>query len=332
MCYKKEKHDILNQKLADKLENVPDFISDFFDRYKSAATKNCNWGYIRDLLNWMIYKRYINKENISYIMPEDLNKITSNNIVKYLNDLKSGISGRQNSLESIRTKKNVFSSFWNYLFLNKYVDDNVIRHIPAHLYKSENTNKEIIVPTDEEIEDFVSNLKSENQNEYRKIRNLTIVKLIMGSGIRSEELINIDINDLYLDGDRPYIMILGKGKTEVYDKVFISKEARDYLIEYIKVRDIFIKENNIMDNALFLSNNKKRISKTSITSFFDKYSGGKIYPHALRHWVGTELYKKTKDIVLVQRQLRHNSLETAAKYYVNMDENVIADAISKLNN
>lgn len=54
MCYKEEKHKHLSIKLAEKLKDVPDFISDFFDRYKSATTKNCNWGYIRDLLQWLI--------------------------------------------------------------------------------------------------------------------------------------------------------------------------------------------------------------------------------------------------------------------------------------
>ena len=72
------------------------------------------------------------------------------------------------------------------------------------------------------------------------------------------------------------------------------------------------------------------MSKTSITSFFNRYSDGNIFPHALRHWVGTKLYEQTKDIVLVQKQLRHSSLETAAKYYVHMDEDIIADAMAGL--
>ena len=50
----------------------------------------------------------------------------------------------------------------------------------------------------------------------------------------------------------------------------------------------------------------------------------------LRHWVGSKLYEETKDIVLVQRQLRHKNLETAARYYVHMDESTIADAVLDL--
>lgn len=330
MCYKEEKHKHISIKLSEKLKDVPDFIADFFERYKSAATKNCSWGYIRDLLQWLIAKNYIVKKSISEIAIEDMDKITSNHVVKYLNELKAGMTGRKNSLDSICTKKNVFSAFWNYMFLNKYVSDNVIRHIPSHLYKSEVTQKEVKVPTDEQVENFLCRLNDGNNNEFNIIRNLAIVKLIMGSGIRSEELINLDVKDLYLKEERPYIMVLGKGKLEQYDKVFISKEAKLYVEDYLKQREIFIRENNIDDSALFLSNERRRISKDVMTNFFNRYSEGQIFPHMLRHWVGTKLYEKTKDIVKVQRQLRHSSLETAAKYYVHINEDDIADAMAEL--
>ena len=84
MCYKEDKHKQLNIKLTEKLENIPDFIVDFFDGYKSAATKNCNWGYIRDLLEWLIEKGYIKKSDISKITADDMNSVTSKHIVKYL--------------------------------------------------------------------------------------------------------------------------------------------------------------------------------------------------------------------------------------------------------
>lgn len=339
MCYKEERHRKLSINLNERLINVPDFISDFFDRYKSAATKNCNWGYIRGLLEWLLKKNYIAKDGISKITIEDMKNITSNHIIKYLNELKSGINGKKNSLDSICTKKNVFSAFWNYMFLNKYVDDNIIRHIPGKLYKSEATQKIVRLPTQEQVEDFICRLNDGNGNEFNIIRNVTIVKLILGSGIRSEELINIDVKDLFLEGgekqdghitEKPFINVLGKGKTEQYDSVYISQDAKICLEEYLKSRKIFLKENSIDSDALFLSNEKKRISKNVMTNLFKRYSDGKINPHMLRHWVGTKLYEQTCDIVLVQKQLRHSNLETAAKYYVHISEDKIADAMAEL--
>lgn len=330
MCYKEEKHRQLSINLTEKLKNVPLFIADFFDRYKSAATKNCNWGYIRDLLQWLIERKYIIKKSISDITPNDMDAVTSNHIIKYLNDLKDGITCRKNLLDSICTKKNVFSAFWNYMFLNKYVSDNIIRHIPGHLYKSEITQKEVKIPTDNQVRDFLDNIDNEKSGEFTIMRNTAIVKLILGSGIRSEELINLDVEDLHLNVKRPYIMVLGKGNIEQKDKVFISLQAMDYMREYMKKRRKFLADKFETEKAVFISERMGRLSKTPITSFFDRYSHGEINPHMLRHWVGSELYKNTKDIVLVQRQLRHKDLETAAKYYVHIDESVIADSMAEM--
>ena len=331
MCYKVEKQRKIEQKLAEELKNVPGFIADFFDRYKSSATKKINWIYIRDMLNWMLSNGCIKKDSISDITVKDMNDITSNNVIKYLNELKNGILGRANSLDSINTKKNVFSAFWNYLRQNKCVEENIIAHIPSNLYKSEKKFKEVEIPTDEEVEKFLISITTGNKNEFNIIRNIAIVQLIKGSGIRSEELINMDVSDLRLyEEDRPYMMVLGKGNIQEYDKVYMSEQARINMKEYLKIRSLFVNEREIKNEALFLSNENNRLSKGAITGFFRKYSDETIYPHMLRHWVGSKLYQETKDIVLVQRQLRHKNLETAARYYVHMDESVIANAVLAL--
>ena len=331
MCYKEERHRKTTIQLEEKFKEVPGFITSFFVRYKSATTKNCNWGYIRGLLQWLLNRNYICKNEISGIMPEDLNKITPEYITEYFISLQEGIIGKKNSLDSINTKKNVFGAFWGYLVKRKYVEDNIIYDDSLkRRFKLEEKQKEVKVPTDEQLERFIRNLHDGNNNEFDIIRNLAIVKLLLGSGIRSEELLNLDVGHLYLDEEKPYIMVLGKGNIEHYDKVFISQDAKTYLQDYLKSRDIFVRENNIIDNALFLSNEKRRISKKVMTNLFDRYSDKEINPHMLRHWVGTKLYERTKDIVLVQKQLRHKNLETAAKYYVHMDEDKIADAMSGL--
>lgn len=72
------------------------------------------------------------------------------------------------------------------------------------------------------------------------------------------------------------------------------------------------------------------MSKTAITSFFDTYSDGKINPHMLRHWVGTELFKKTRNILVAQAQLRHKNSSTTTDYYVHKDKNEQQNAVFTL--
>lgn len=332
MCYKEEKQARTARNLKEKISDMPIFIQEFFNRQKSKATSNMYWTYIRDMLQWMIDNGYIKKNDITQVEESDLDNLTSNNIIAYLDDLQNGITVKKNAQSTIDTKKNALGSFWTYLSTHHYVYDNIVRLIPGGRFSVETSNEErvVTVPTDTELEEFLVRLNDGNGNEFNIIRNMSIVKLIMGSGIRSEELINLDICDLCLEEENPYIMVLGKGKQNKKDKVYISDNARDYLMEYLIVRQYFMKENNFIDSALFLSNERRRMGKTAITNFFSKYSDGKINPHMLRHWVGTELYQKTKDIVLVQRQLRHSSLETAAKYYVHMSEDTIAEAVAGL--
>lgn len=331
MCYKTEEHKAIAIKLSEKMSDVPRFISNYFMRYKSEESKLTYWGYIKNLLQWLIDNHIIVADTISNISPDDLNIVQSVDITNYLTELKQGINGAANTFSSIGTKKNVFGAFWTYMTNEKIVENNVVKYISKSLFKSETTDYEVKVPTKIQLKSFIENLQKGNGNEFDCIRNLTIVQLMLGSGIRSEELIGLDIDDLYLDTESPYITVLGKGKKEIKDEVLISSKAKEYLEKYLIKRNEFIAERNITNEpALFLSNYNKRISKTPITKFFKQYSNGEINPHMLRHWVGTEIYRKTHDIVLVQRQLRHKKVETAARYYIHVDKKNISSVMAKL--
>lgn len=327
MCYKDERYKKLANILSEKMVNAPRFVCNYFTRYKSEASKVVYWGYIENMLQWLC-ANCISVNSISEITPELMNQVTSIDIINYLNSLKNGVNCVPNTLNTIGTKKNVLSAFWSYLVEQKLVDENIIKQIPGHLYKSEITNHVVKIPTEDQLENFMKKLEQGNGNDFDCSRNMAIVQLFLGSGIRSEELIGLDVSDLYLDGVCPYIMILDKGKREIKDKVFISLKAKYYLEDYLIKRDEFITKHGLEDeNALFLSNRKNRISKTPIAEFFKSYSDGQINPHMLRHWVGTEIYQKTKDIILVQKQLRHRLLEKAIEYYVPVENEDLAYVI-----
>ena len=322
MCYKQQMQNRIFHNIDKKLESYPDFIKEFFNLKKSAKTANCQFGFVSDLLNWLLTNKHI-----EIISSEELDKVTSNHIIKYLKHLQTGENCRANSLESIGTKKAVFCGLWEYMYQHDIVRKNVIRLIPSNLFKAEKTSHEIKIPTEEQIQAFISSIEASHFSEDYIIRNLAIVYLIMGSGIRSEELIGLDIGDIFLDEDFPYISVLGKGHQQEKTSVKISESAAYHLRKYIDRRDGI---NPYNDNALFLSNRGTRLSKSAIDNIFNSCSNGKISPHQLRHWVGTELYAKTLDIKLVQTQLRHKNLETAAKYYVRLDDNKLTQAVWEL--
>jgi len=322
MSYKQELQRDLDIKVQKKLEFYPQFVKEYFDRIESSKTKNVNFGYIKHLFDWLIDNKIITD-----VSKEQLNKVTTANIINYLNGLNKGIGCNINSSSTVNTKKKVINAFWNFLELYEHVNYNVLRKIPKGKYKVEvsNTGIDIKIPTKEELDTFIGNIISD-MNEDFGLRNLAIVRLFLGSGIRSEELIGLDLDDLFLDNHPQHIMIMGKGYYEVKSRVIINNEAKENLIKYLEVRN---KLENIIDkNALFISNQKTRLSKSAIDNMFNRYSNNTITPHMLRHWYGTELYNKTnKDILAVQKQLRHKNIETAVKYYVKIDESKFIDTV-----
>jgi site-specific recombinase XerC len=232
-----------------------------------------------------------------------------------------GLDGKKLTLNTVSTKKNIISGFWSYLVDKGYVNRNVVTKSVNSKYKAK--DKEVEVPTDEELEAFISNIYN-IKSEIIAIRDVAIVKLLKGSGIREEELVGLDIGDIYFNTLEPHIKVLGKGNQgeENKDKVPVSQEAIEAVNEYLKYRNELPGISDI--NALFISekmdkNTKKRrrITESAVKEFFDKYSGKTIHPHMLRHYVGTKMYENTgHDIVGVSKQLRHKSVVTTSKAYV----------------
>jgi site-specific recombinase XerC len=325
MCYKTEKQKKEKLKLKEKINDLPKFIKDYFSYLNSNVTKLNNCGIIRSFLEWLISEGII-KNSIVNITPSDLSLVTDIDLIEYL-------SGLNNSLSSINTKKNVISGFWAYLLDKEYVKTNIVNKKLHDKFKAK--DKEVVVPTDEDIYQFIVNINN-IKNETIALRNIAIVRLFMGSGIRIEELVGLDVIDLHFENeDEPYVVVMGKGIQDEDDKqnVAINKAAMDAINDYLQVRNTIpdIKETK----ALFISEqlNKEtgkrtRVAQSSIQDFFRKYSNGAIHPHLLRHYAGTKMYENSNDIVAVAAQLRHGDVNTSRKFYIKNNKSATYKALN----
>ena len=326
MSYKSEKNVKIEKKLESKYKMLPSFIIDYFDTLNSPVTRNCNFGQIKSLFDFLIEQDII-RSNMNEITPDDLQMVKTKDIAKYLDSLKQ--KGEQPG--SILTKRAIFSGLWHYLAMNNYVDSNIVLHINKNRFKESKSNlakfhaaneemtngkNAIKLPADDQIYNFIVALAKGNKNHFDTYRNFCIVMLLLTTGIRSEELIGLDVSSLKLGGKHPYIEIIGKGKTvEDGVNIYFDRSGMIKIIgNYLDLRERYLSGKD--ENALFVSNRLQRLSKTSIRSFFDRYSNNTITPHMLRHWHGTKLYQSTKDLILVQNQMRHSDPKTTAVYYV----------------
>lgn len=157
-------------------------------------------------------------------------------------------------------------------------------------------------------------------HDKTRTRDLAILTLLLGTGIRVSECVGLNIEDV--DFKNNGIKIHRKGGAEVV--VYFGEEVRKALMEYlIERQQISAMEGSL--NALFLSLQNRRISVRSVENMVKKYSSlvtslKHITPHKLRSTYGTALYRETGDIYLVADVLGHKDVNTTKKHYAAIDD------------
>lgn len=316
MCYKDEVQKKNAGKLQKKFEesNVPLFIKDYFYNLNSEAGKLNYYSVIISMLNWMIDSNRIKRESVSGITESDINSLSKTDMIVYLETLiENGTSP-----STINTKKNILSSFWSHLVDEGICDKNIIHSIPKSKFKIKKKNN-AKVPLPEDMMEMMEKIKKKKDDFVRE-RNLMIVRVLKGTGLRESELAGLDLKDLYLDDSKPYITVMGKGVyyTQDAESVLVSKDAKLAFEEWLDIRNKV--ENIIDDDAVFINKNGKRLSEDNIQAIFRNYSGGKITPHMMRHLYATVLYQESgHDAAFVQEQLRHSDVNTTLGTYAAGD-------------
>lgn len=141
--------------------------------------------------------------------------------------------------------------------------------------------------------------RQQQYHEKTKIRDLAMMTLLLGTGIRVSECVGLDMEDV--DFKNNGIKIHRKGGAEVV--VYFGEEVRRALMDYMVERQKITAADGSI-NALFLSLQNKRISVRSVENMVKKYSKlvttlKHITPHKLRSTYGTSLYRETGDIYLL---------------------------------
>ena len=157
-----------------------------------------------------------------------------------------------------------------------------------------------------------SQLKYHNKT---KLRDIALLTLLLGTGIRVSECVGLDIADV--DFKNNGIKIRRKGGYETV--IYFGGEVADALYDYLEKRYHVIPLEG-HENALFLSMQNRRITVRAVENLVKKYASNvtglkKITPHKLRSTYGTALYQETGDIYLVADVLGHKDVNTTRRHY-----------------
>jgi len=158
-------------------------------------------------------------------------------------------------------------------------------------------------------------------------RDRVIFELFLGTGIRLAELVNLDIDDIDLDGK--HIRIEGKGG--IPQVKFLKSSLRTLLRGYLKERRNLA---NPGVTALFVSSRGTRICARQVAqrlAYWLSRAGiaKSITPHGLRHTFATHLYASTSDLLLVKRALGHRDISTT-EIYTHLSDEALEEALERI--
>lgn len=229
-------------------------------------------------------------------------RITTEEIREYLSNYQKRNNCSNVTIDNVR--RNI-SSFFSWLEEEDYILKSPMKRI--HKIKTKTVVKGTI--SDEGIEKLRDNCKEK--------RDLAIIDLLYSTGIRVGELVNLNIDDIDLEGRE--CIVYGKGDKE--RRVYFDAKAKVHLKEYIETRK---DENDALFVTLDAPYDRLKISGVEIRlrKLGRELELERIHPHKFRRSMATRAIDKGMPIEQVQKILGHSQIDTTMQYAMVNQNNV----------
>lgn len=181
------------------------------------------------------------------------------------------------------------SSFYNYLYNQNVIDKNPMIRVERPKIKE----YELRYMKHNQVLDLINSIEDE--------RDRLIIKTIYATGVRVSEFCSISVENI--DFESHTIRIKGKG--DKIRTIFIDGTTLAELRHYL---------NDRKTGPIFCGHHGHHISPRTIQHIFRKYAPKGITPHKIRHSYASELYKRSKNLRVVQENLGHSSIKTTEIY------------------
>jgi len=228
---------------------------------------------------------------------------------------------------TINKKLQALKSFISYLYKVTFIKDDISKKIS--LLKVQKTRIAPKALNESEI-NLLLQFAGSNSKKILKLRNYTMIQLLLGTGIRLDELVNLDYGDIVIN-DRSGHITIRKGKGLKERIVFTNSKVRNALSLYFDYRTEKFELSKIDSADPAISNqSNKRMTSRSVQKVIQslaqkaKIDRIKISPHTFRHTFANKYYSATKDILALQALMGHNSLDTTGTYALPSQEELLA--------
>ena len=329
--YHDEQNNLNTLKMREVVAALPPFCKQFFRGIQEYTSSRTRLAYAYDL---RVFFEFLHRENAALrkmdivdFPIEVMDQITREDIEEYMEYITYYIKDGKEYTNNERGKKRKLSalkSFYNYFYCEEKIKTN-----PAALVPLPKQHEKEIIRLDaggvaillDQVEDGDKLTKSQlKYHNKTKLRDVALLTLLLGTGIRVSECVGLDLNDI--DFKNNGIKIRRKGGYETV--IYFGDEVADALHDYLEKRYHIIPMEGHED-ALFLSLQNRRLSVRAVENLVKKYASNvtglkKITPHKLRSTYGTALYKETGDIYLVADVLGHKDVNTTRKHYAAQED------------
>ena len=314
--------------IQSELAKLPDYVNEYYLGTNHAVTTTYQYlTEIRRFFDWLRVSGLTDAQDNTGISTKALEKLRRNDIMLYIDHLKhtQNAQGRLNSPTSINRSINALRSLFKYLTVTADINDgepyfyrNVMLKIDS-LNDTQTLNYRAHTLSSHMYRgqmkfDFINFIQNEYPHKCDKRalpafkvnreRDIGIIALILGTGVRVSEAANVNLGDLNIN--QGLLDVVRKGGQR--DSVPIAPWSIQYVQDYLAIRAQryhALKK----DTAFFLTvyhGETRRMTANAIERMVKKYStafGHPLTPHKLRHTLASEMYEVTKDQVLVAQQL-----------------------------
>jgi len=267
------------------------------------------FAYQHDLGKFMEFLESINKTDITHLTKEDVRHFLSER-------------AQTNGAVTIARKLSTIKSLFKYLEREEIIEKNPASSIKAPKLPE----KEPSYLTETEYKDLIAAVKFK-ATPYYLSRDLAIVILFLGTGIRLSELVGLTLDRVNLERSDRNIKVQGKGNKERI--IPLTNEVAAILGQYLKQRP------DVPSNHLFISRLGDGLHARSVYGLIKKYLKAanikkeKVAVHSLRHTFGASLLNSGANLVVIQELMGHKKLETTRRY-LHINNIDLRNAVEKL--
>ena len=296
-------------------------------------TNNLVQKFVKQWIDWIIHERRLSektvksyKTDLSFFLQHlkeyknksinfsDLERLDQSDLTSWFyKRINNGISHRSNarSLSSIK-------SFLHFLIKKKIIKYSLFMRIKGPKFNS-NLPRPL---SHNQVRKIFKNIV-ENKQKWVGMRDLSIILLMWGYGLRISEVLNLKLSDLQSND----LSIFGKGKKTRL--IPIAEEVSMFLKQMIKKCPFEFDEKNFIFVGIRGKKLKAEIIQKEIRRLRNSFMlPDNTTPHSLRHTFATELLENMVDLRVIQEILGHSSLSTTQKY-TKVSSDRLRDVISK---